>query len=55
MEKEQVEGIKAIVIRNIKGVWSDYWLTITASVVLIVSCQLFNLTHSGFFYLPMCV
>lgn len=50
MEKEQVEGIKDVVIRNVKGVWSDYWLPITAFVVLIVSCQLFNLTHSGFFY-----
>ena len=50
MEKEQVEGIKDVVIRNVKGVWRDYWLSITAFVVLIVSCQLFNLTHSEFFY-----
>ncbi|MHA7098930.1 hypothetical protein [Priestia aryabhattai] len=50
MEKEQVEGIKAIVLRNIKDVWHEYWLPITAFAVLIVSCQLFNWTHSGFFY-----
>ncbi|WP_339119801.1 hypothetical protein, partial [Priestia megaterium] len=50
MEREQVEEIKTTLVRNIKTFWSDHWLPITAFVVLIVSCQLFNLTHSGFFY-----
>ncbi|MFF2444504.1 hypothetical protein [Priestia megaterium] len=50
MEREQVEEIKTTLVRNIKTFWSDHWLPITAFAVLIVSCQLFNLTHSGFFY-----
>lgn len=55
MEREQVEEIKTTLVKNIKAFWSDHWLPITAFVVLIVSCQLFNLTNSGFFYLPMFV
>ena len=46
MGKEQFEGIKDVVIRNVKGVWRDYWLPITAFVVLIVSCQLFSVKVS---------
>ncbi|MGC9934873.1 hypothetical protein [Priestia aryabhattai] len=50
MEKEQIEEIKETAVRNIKGLLEEHWLPIVAFVVLIVSCQLFNLTHSGFFY-----
>ncbi|MEH7293662.1 hypothetical protein COJ92_21775 [Priestia megaterium] len=50
MEKEQIEEIKETAVRNIKGLLEEHWLPIVAFVVLIVSCQLFNWTHSGFFY-----
>ena len=50
MEKEQIEEIKETAVRNVKGLLEEHWLPIVAFVVLIVSCQLFNLTHSGFFY-----
>jgi len=50
MEREQIEEIKETAVRNIKGLLEEHWLPIVAFVVLIVSCQLFNLTHSGFFY-----
>ncbi|QSF36378.1 hypothetical protein ICR95_28195 (plasmid) [Priestia megaterium] len=50
MEKEQIEEIKETAVRNIKELLEEHWLPIVAFVVLIVSCQLFNWTHSGFFY-----
>ncbi|MDD1516175.1 hypothetical protein [Priestia megaterium] len=55
MEKEQIEEIKETAVRNIRGLLEEHWLPIVAFVVLIVSCQLFNWTHSGFLYLPMLV
>jgi len=50
VEREHIEGIKETAVRNIKALFEEHWLPIVAFVVLIVSCQLFNWTHSAFFY-----
>ncbi|MDI3089986.1 hypothetical protein QJ133_02190 [Priestia megaterium] len=55
MEREQIETIKLIMLKNLKVFWEEHWLPISSLIVLIVSCQLFNWTHSGFLYLPMFV
>ena len=55
MEREQIETIKLIMLKNLKAFWNEHWLPISSLIVLVVSCQLFNWTHSGFLYLPMFV
>ncbi|WP_339119799.1 hypothetical protein, partial [Priestia megaterium] len=55
MEREQIETIKLTILKNLKVFWNEHWLPIFSLIVLVVSCQLFNWTHSGFLYLPMFV
>lgn len=55
MEREQIETIKLIMLKNLKTFWNEHWLPISSLIVLVVSCQLFNWTHSGFLYLPIFV
>jgi hypothetical protein len=55
VERAQIETIKLTILKNLKVFWNEHWLPIFSLIVLVVSCQLFNWTHSGFLYLPMFV
>jgi hypothetical protein len=55
MNEEKIEAIKSEIREKINVFWAEHWLLTSAMILFFGSCYLFNLTHSGFLYLPMIV